>query len=67
MAPWNSGPADMEIMNKVNAKLLELGLFTFVRWNYIFTAPPLCITKDEMDEGLDIISKAIAVADAYVK
>ena len=65
MAPWNATPTEMEIMNKVSAKLSELGLFTFVRWNYIFTAPPLCITKDEMDEGLDIISKAIAVADEF--
>ncbi len=65
MAPWNATPNEMEIMNKVNAKLLELGLFTFVRWNYIFTAPPLCINLDEMDEGLDIISKAISIADEY--
>lgn len=65
MAPWNATPNEMEIMNKVNAKLLELGLFTFVRWNYIFTAPPLCINQDEMDEGLDIISKAISIADEY--
>ncbi len=67
MAPWNASPAEMEIMNKVAAKLTELGLFTFVRWNYIFTAPPLCITKAEMDEGLDIISKGIAVADEFCK
>ena len=65
MAPWNASANEMEVMNKVNAKLLELGLFTFVRWNYIFTAPPLCITQDEMDEGLDIISKAISIADEY--
>lgn len=65
MAPWNASPNEMEIMNKVAAKISELGMFTFVRWNYIFTAPPLCITKDEMDEGLEIISKAIAVADEY--
>lgn len=63
MAPWNAGPQEMEIMNKVNAKLLELGLFTFVRWNYIFTAPPLCITREQIDEGLEIISRAIAIAD----
>lgn len=65
MAPWNATAAEMEIMNKVNAKLLELGLFTFVRWNYIFTCPPLCITRSEMDEGLDIISKALLIADEY--
>ena len=65
MAPWNAGPAEMEIMNKVSAKIAALGMFTFVRWNFIFTAPPLCITKEEMDEGLDIISKALEVADEY--
>jgi taurine--2-oxoglutarate transaminase len=63
MAPWNATADEMAVMNKVNAKLLELGLFTFVRWNFIFTAPPLCITKDQMDESLDIISKAISIAD----
>lgn len=65
MAPWNAGPQDMEIMNKVAAKITELGMFTFVRWNWIFTAPPLISTTEHIDEGLDIISKAIAIADEY--
>ena len=65
MAPFNASPTEMEIMNKVSAKITELGMFTFVRWNYIFTAPPLCVTKEEIDEGLEIISKAIAIADEY--
>jgi len=63
MAPWNAAASEMETMNKVAAKLSELGLFTFVRWNWIFTAPPLCITKEQIDEGLDIISQAISIAD----
>lgn len=63
MAPWNASPAEMETMNKVAAKLNELGMFTFVRWNWIFTAPPLCINQDEMDEGLHIISEALKIAD----
>jgi taurine--2-oxoglutarate transaminase len=65
MAPWNASPAEMEIMNKVAAKISELGMYTFVRWNWIFTAPPLCISKDQIDEGLEIISKAISIADEY--
>lgn len=65
MAPWNASPSEMEIMNKVAGKLNELGMYTFVRWNWIFTAPPLSITKDQMDEGLDIISKAISIADEH--
>ncbi len=66
MAPWNAKPTEMEIMNKVAAKIRELGLYTFVRWNWIFVAPPLCITKEQADEGLEIISQAIAIADEYV-
>ena len=66
MAPFNAKPDEMIIMNKVAAKIKELGMYTFVRWNYIFIAPPLCITKTEVDEGLAIISEAIKIADAYV-
>ncbi|GAB3724408.1 aspartate aminotransferase family protein [Hymenobacter agri] len=66
MAPWNATPAQMDIMNQVAAKIRELGMYTFVRWNYIFICPPLSITKDEIDEGLAIISEAISIADKYV-
>ena len=66
MAPFNAKPDEMVVMNKVAAKIKELGMYTFVRWNYIFVAPPLCITKDQVDEGLAIISKAISIADEYV-
>ena len=66
MAPFNAKPDEMVVMNKVAAKIRELGMYTFVRWNYIFVAPPLCITKAEVDEGLSIISEAIKIADEYV-
>jgi taurine--2-oxoglutarate transaminase len=65
MAAWNGKPADMLLMNPVAAKIRELGMYTFVRWNYIFIAPPLNITKDQIDEGLDIISQAIALVDPH--
>ncbi len=63
--PWNAKPDQMDITNKIGAKIKELGMFTFVRWNYIFIAPPLIINKEQVDEGLDIISKAIEIADQY--
>ncbi len=63
MAPFNANPKEMEVMNKVAAKIKELGMYTFVRWNYIFTCPPLCVTEEQIDEGLDIISEAISIAD----
>jgi len=66
MAPFNAKPDEMTVMNKVAGKLKELGLYTFVRWNYIFIAPPLCINKEQIDEGLNIISEAIKIADENV-
>ena len=66
MAPFNAKPAEMVVMNKVAAKIKELGMYTFVRWGYIFIAPPLCVTKDQIDEGLAIISEALLIADEAV-
>ncbi len=66
MAPFNAKPDEMVVMNKVAAKIKELGMYTFVRWGYIFIAPPLCVTKEQIEEGLAIISEAIKIADAAV-
>ena len=65
ITPWNAKPSEMEVTNKMAAKIRELGMFTFVRWNWIFVAPPLNISKVEVDEGLGIISEAISIADKY--
>ncbi|MEJ2113321.1 MAG: aminotransferase class III-fold pyridoxal phosphate-dependent enzyme, partial [Flavobacteriaceae bacterium] len=67
ITPWNAKPEDMEVTNLMAAKIRELGMFTFVRWNWIFIAPPLNISKVEVDEGLNIISQVISIADKYCK
>jgi taurine--2-oxoglutarate transaminase len=66
-APFNAKPDEMVLMNKVAAKIKDLGMYTFVRWNMVFVAPPLCVTKSEIDEGLEIISESLKIADAEVK
>jgi taurine--2-oxoglutarate transaminase len=63
--PWNAKPHEMEATLRMAAKVRELGMFTFVRWNWIFIAPPLNVSKQEVDEGLKIISQVIAIADEY--
>lgn len=65
VTPWNAAPGQMEVTNRMAAKVRELGMFTFVRWNWIFIAPPLCITKEQIDEGLEILSQVISIADEY--
>lgn len=66
MARWNAPASEMNIMNKVTARLFELGMYTMSRWNYIFIAPPLCISKEQIDEGMQIISDTLKIADEYV-
>jgi len=66
MAPFNAKPDEMVVMNQVGARLKQLGMYTFVRWNYVFIAPPLCITREQVDEGLAMISDALTIADQHV-
>ncbi len=43
------------------------GLFTFIFHNVIFVVPPLCITRDQVDEGMDIIDEALHLTDQQYK
>jgi taurine--2-oxoglutarate transaminase len=54
-----------EPMKKVAAKLNELGFYTFVRWDWVFTVPPLCITEEQIKEGLACVDEALSLADPY--
>jgi len=66
-APFNAKPEEMQVMNQVAAKIKDLGMYTFTRWNYVFIAPPLCINKEQIDEGLEIISQSLKIADDAVE
>jgi taurine--2-oxoglutarate transaminase len=61
--PFNPKPAEMAVMNKLNAQLRQEGLLTLVRWNTLFCNPPLCITEGQLCEGLEIIDRALTIAD----
>ena len=39
------------------------GLFTYIRWSGIMCNPPLCITKDQLLVGFDIIDRGLDIAD----
>ena len=64
-APFNAKPDEMKVMKQVATKIRTMGMFTFVKWNFIFIAPPLSITEEQIDEGLDIISQALEIADRH--
>ncbi|MCA1554231.1 MAG: aminotransferase class III-fold pyridoxal phosphate-dependent enzyme [Chloroflexi bacterium] len=66
MAPFNATAAQMGPMAELNKFFRANGLYTFVRWNNFFVNPPLCISKDELLEGLDIIDRALEITDDSV-
>ncbi len=66
MTPYNPKAAEMGPMPQFNAFLREQGLFTFVRWNTFFVNPPLCITEEQLREGLAIIDAGLEIADRGV-
>ena len=63
MSEWNQPLT--EPMRKVAATLRDLGINTFVRWSWIFCAPPLIITEEQIREALGIIDQALIESDKH--
>ena len=66
MTPFNPKASELGPMAPFGAYLREHGLFTFVRWNTCFVNPPLCITEEQLREGLAIIDAALDITDQAV-
>jgi taurine--2-oxoglutarate transaminase len=62
MSGWNRPLS--EPMQQVAGSLREGGMSTFVKWDWIFCAPPLVITEEQVEEGLAMIDQALNIADA---
>ncbi len=60
IAPYNGSHPAMQIFSQ---KLLDAGLYTFVRWNYFMTNPPLSISQSQLEEGFAIIDRCLDVVD----
>jgi taurine--2-oxoglutarate transaminase len=63
LATRNATGDELKTMNEIGKFLRENGLFTFIKANMIFIVPPLCITKTQLDEGLEIIDRALKISD----
>ena len=47
-------------MAKIGKAALANGLYLMTHWNVIIVAPPLTITREELDEGLEKLDEALA-------
>jgi taurine--2-oxoglutarate transaminase len=52
---------------EISRRLYEKGLYTFSKWDFIFIAPPLCITADEIGEAIGCIDYALEYTDTFAK
>jgi taurine--2-oxoglutarate transaminase len=66
LTPYNPKPHELGPMPAFNAFLRENGLFTLVRWNTCFVNPPLCITEEQLRDGLAIIDRGLEIVDQAV-
>jgi taurine---2-oxoglutarate transaminase len=66
LVPYNAGGEAAEPIVRITKACLERGLYPFVHWNIFAITPPLTITREELDEGLEIVDDVLAIPDEYV-
>lgn len=64
MSPFNQPLSDA--MRRVAQTLRTQGLNAAVRWNWVFSTPPLIIDEAQIDEGIQILDRALTEADRFV-
>jgi taurine--2-oxoglutarate transaminase len=66
LVKWNAQSAGLAVSKEINRRLLESGVYTVTRWNWIFVTPPLVVTESELKEGLCIIDEILTYIDGLV-
>jgi taurine--2-oxoglutarate transaminase len=62
LVPFNASGDAVAPMAKIVRAALDSGLYLMTHWNVIIVAPPLTITREELDEGLEKLDEALATA-----
>jgi taurine--2-oxoglutarate transaminase len=62
LVPFNASGESFAPMAKIARAASERGLYLMTHWNVIIVAPPLTITREELDEGLSILDEALTVS-----
>src|SRR5206468_13021905 len=65
LVPFNAGGEAAAPVTRLAKAAMERGLYLFVHWNVVMIAPPLTITREELDEGLAVLDDVLALADEH--
>lgn len=63
MAPWNGSSPEMAALKKY---CIEQGLFLYTHWHTALIIPPLIITKEQLQEGMSVLDRALEITDRGV-
>jgi taurine---2-oxoglutarate transaminase len=63
LVPFNATGEAAAPVARLAKAALERGLYLMTHWNVVMICPPLTITREELDEGLDVLDEVLAVAD----
>lgn len=55
------------VVDKVAAEMMKNGVFVQAWISHFVVAPPLIVSKDEIDEGVKALDEALRIADAEVQ
>ena len=61
LVPWN---AQTQLLGRIKKMFAEHGLHILMKWNWLMVAPPLIVTRDEIDEGVGVIDEVLGEVEA---
>lgn len=64
LAPFNGKSPEM---NAVRSYISENGVYLYTHWHTILIIPPLIITAEQLEEGFNVLDKALEIADRAVE
>jgi taurine--2-oxoglutarate transaminase len=54
------------VVEQVTGAMMKEGVFCIGWVSHLVVAPPLIVTREELDHGLEVLDRALSVADAKV-
>jgi taurine--2-oxoglutarate transaminase len=65
LVPYNAAGEAAAPIARIGKAALAKGLYLFIHWNVVVVAPPLTITRAELDQGLAVLDDVLDIADEY--
>jgi taurine--2-oxoglutarate transaminase len=63
LAPFNGTSPEM---GKMAAHIKSQHVYAYSRFNFLWVCPPLVVTKEELDHGLNVYEEALALVDQMI-